>query len=52
MPIHVALCHNHVFAAGIVLDDGAFYINDAGETPLHVFARCGNTLLYSGQFSI
>ena len=49
MAVHEALCTNHIYAADYLVNsdaEGAFYVNDAGETPLHVYARCGR---YTGQ---
>ncbi|XP_021753323.1 ankyrin-3-like isoform X2 [Chenopodium quinoa] len=43
MPIHEALCTNNMYAAILLIcqdPEGGSYVNDAGETPLHTFARC------------
>ncbi|XP_021714324.1 uncharacterized protein LOC110682316 [Chenopodium quinoa] len=45
MPIHEALCTNNMHAAILLIcqdPEGGSHVNDAGETPLHTFARCSN----------
>lgn len=45
MAIHEALYNNQNYAAEFLVEndpEGALYVSDAGETPLHVYARCGN----------